>query len=80
MMVTTQSVYTVYRYRGQTDERHGHANGQHHVDGQHRLDGDRVEPRVILQQGFCIDVVVSVDVVLRAGVHRLLRIGKRRRF
>lgn len=66
------------RYRGQTDERHGDANGQYYVDGQHRLHGDRVEPRVVLQQGLRVDIVVAVDVVLRTRVHRVLRICHRR--
>lgn len=70
-------LHTVHRYRDETDERYGHANGQHHVDGQHRLHGDRVEPRVVLQQGLRVDIVLPVDVVVRARVHRVLRIGRR---
>jgi len=75
--ITITGVCVIYRYRDQTNERDGHANGQHHVDGQHRLDRDRVEPRVVLQQGFRIDVVVLVDVIMRAGIHRFLRIDER---
>lgn len=71
----TQTRFNPYRY--EANEREGYANGQHDVDGQHRLDRDRVEPRVFLQQGFRLDLLVLIDVLLRATVDRFVRLDHR---
>lgn len=59
--------------RDEANERHGYANGQHDVYGQHRLDGNRVEPGIVVQQRLGIDVLLVVDVLVRASVDGFLR-------